>query len=55
MQTTILTALVSMVRATESGPQEYQPGDSIEVPTESVQRLIERRMAKRPEAAKSKQ
>ncbi len=48
--------LVSMVRATETGPQEFVPGDTIEVPAEHVQRLVEKRIAKRIEpTAKAKQ
>jgi hypothetical protein len=48
MQTLIVQ--VSMVRATETGPQEFIKGDAVEFPAEHVQRLIERRIAIRPEA-----
>lgn len=51
---TKLTVLVSMVRATETGPQEFAPGDSIEVPSDHVQRLIDRRIAKRPDEEKAR-
>lgn len=47
-----MIVLVSMVEATETGPREYVPGDTIEVPTARVQLLIERRIAKRPVAEK---
>lgn len=51
-----VVVLVSMVRATETGPQEFVSGDTIEVPADHVARLVERRIVKRIEpAAKSKQ
>ncbi len=43
---------VSMIRATETGPQEFVPGDTAEFPAEHVDRLIERRIAKLPPAKK---
>ena len=45
-----LTVLVSMVRATETGPQEFRPNELAEFPAEHVDRLIERRICKRPDA-----
>lgn len=45
-KTTKMIVLVSMIRALETGPQEFAPGDVIEVPSDHVSRLIERRIAK---------
>ncbi len=49
-----LIVQVSMIRATETGPQEFRPGDMTDFPQESVATLIERRIAKRPEEDKSR-
>ena len=41
-----MEVLVSMVRATEAGPEEYKPGDFADFPVEHVERVIAKRIAR---------